>query len=164
MEVKENYLYFIKDDFFEKYKSYNFILNKKDNGKKRPCFYAQKLDENLYIMIPISSKIEKYKIIRDDKLKKNKKCYNFVFGNVLGIEKVFLIQNMFLIKKCYIEKVYIDKFSNPISVEFKTKNEVEKYCKKSINLHKKLTEVGKKGVLFVDIFKLQRELINEEGV
>lgn len=61
--MKENYLYFIKDEYFEKFENQNFLKNIKVYGDneitKRPCYYAFHEGKILW-MIPISSKIKKY--------------------------------------------------------------------------------------------------------
>jgi len=60
-------LYFIKDSFYDRFSNCGLLENKDIiNGKEhdRPCCYALKFnngDKNIYWMIPISSKIEKYK-------------------------------------------------------------------------------------------------------
>lgn len=152
-------LYFIKDDFFEKYKDFNLMQNKEIN--KRPCFYAVKTDENLYIMIPISSKLDKYKNIYDSKIQKYKVCDTLVFGNLLGYEKAFLIQNLFFITEKYIDKEYIDKNLKPIGLDYKLRQELILKTKKVIGINNKLIEKGKRGILLTDVFSLREKLLYE---
>ena len=66
-------------------------------------------NNNIIWFVPISSKVEKYKKIYNAKMKKRKQVYNFVFGKVLGKERVFLIQIIFPTKEDYIESKYIVK-------------------------------------------------------
>lgn len=108
MEIKEGYFYFIKDEFFQKFNNYDLMQNK-ESGNKRPCYFCFKDKSNPEIIwfVPISSKVEKYKKIQENKLKTRRKVYNFVFGQVMGIEKVFLIQNIFPTTKEYILEKYI---------------------------------------------------------
>lgn len=60
-------LYFIKDSFYDKFSNYGLLENKETiNGKehKRPCCYVLRFnneDKNIYWMVPISSKVKKYK-------------------------------------------------------------------------------------------------------
>ena len=86
-------------------------MQNKENGGKRPCYFCFNDLEYPEIIwfVPISSKVEKYKQIYNKKKKTRKNVYNFVFGKVLGKEKVFLIQNMFPTKFEYIENKYIVK-------------------------------------------------------
>lgn len=110
MKVENGKFYFIKDNFFEIFKSYKLMENK-ENGNKRPCYFCFNDPENKKIIwfVPISSKIDKYKAIYENKKKKQKKVYNFVFGKVLGKEKTFLIQNIFPTTEDYIESKYQNK-------------------------------------------------------
>ena len=45
-------------------------------------------------MIPFSSQTSKFKGIYNKKMQKYHRCDTIVFGEVLGHEKAFLIQNM----------------------------------------------------------------------
>ena len=58
-------LYFVKDDFYERFKDCRLLGNKESmNGipHNRPCCYLFKFTDNdkIYWIIPISSKIQKY--------------------------------------------------------------------------------------------------------
>lgn len=107
MEVENGKFYFIKDSYLKKFEKYNLMQNK-ENGNKRPCYFCfkDKKNENIIWFVPISSKVEKYKEIYKKKSKENKSVYNFVFGEVLNQERVFLIQNMFPTTKKYIKEKY----------------------------------------------------------
>lgn len=109
MIIEDGKFYFIKDEFFDIFKKYNLMTNKED-GNKRPCYFCfrDRKDTKIIWFVPISTKCEKYKKIYDKKkLKSGKRpVYNFVFGNVLGKEAVFLIQNIFPTTENYIEKKY----------------------------------------------------------
>ena len=107
MQVENGKFYFIKDDFFNIFANLKLMQNK-ENGNKRPCYFCFRDNENPCIIwfVPISSKVEKYKKIYENKLRARKKVYNFVFGKVLGKDRVFLIQNMFPTIEEYIEEKY----------------------------------------------------------
>ena len=45
----------------------------------------------------IKNKVEKYKKIYCDKIARGKTCDTIVFGEFMGDERVFLLQNMFLL-------------------------------------------------------------------
>lgn len=53
----------------------------------------------------MSSKIDKYKLIIEDKVRKYKKCDTIIIGNYRGREHAFLIQNMFPITSKYIDHI-----------------------------------------------------------
>lgn len=90
MKVENGKFYFIKDDFFDVFRGYQLMENK-ENGNKRPCYFCfnDVEDEEIIWFVPISSKVDKYKVIYENKKKKKRKVYNFVFGKVLGKEKAF---------------------------------------------------------------------------
>ena len=60
--METNKLYFIKEEYFEKYKCSTSSVNKaadKEGEHNRPCYYAFK-EGDIYWMIPISSQVTKY--------------------------------------------------------------------------------------------------------
>ena len=68
--MKEGNFYYIKSEFFNALPDCGLMLNKSDDGKHgRPCYYCFEY-ENLYWMIPISSKTDKYQKIYDYKVEK----------------------------------------------------------------------------------------------
>lgn len=156
--VKGNF-YFIKNEYFDRFND-KFLMHNKEkiNGKthNRPCFYAFR-DENtnLLWLIPFSSQIDKFKKIYDDKISKYKKCDTIVFGNVLGYEKAFLIQNICPITEEYIENEYVDSNNIPVRVEEKLEKELISKAKRVI----RLTRNGLK-LIFIDILKIEKELLN----
>lgn len=155
MKAENGKFYFIKDNFFELFKGYKLMENK-ENGNKRPCYFCfnDPEDENIIWFVPISSKVDKYKTIYENKKKKQKKVYNFVFGKVLGKEKTFLIQNIFPTTEKYIESKYQNKMQDVEITESLKKEIIET----SINVIK----LAKKGINipFYDILEMKEILIN----
>ncbi|MBP3284685.1 MAG: hypothetical protein J6M02_04225 [Clostridia bacterium] len=141
MDIESGKFYFIKDSFFDLFKEYGLMQNK-ENGNKRPCYFCFKdlEDEEIIWFVPISSKVDKYKAIYDKKIRNKKRVYNFVFGKVLGKEKAFLIQNIFPTTEEYIENVYRNKESDVEITEALKENiisvsmNVIKLAKKGINI------------------------------
>lgn len=141
MLIENGKFYFIKDDFFDLFKDYKLMENK-ENGNKRPCYFCFKdfEDERIIWFVPISSKVEKYKAIYENKKKTRKVVYNFVFGKVLGKEKTFLIQNIFPTTENYIEAKYQNKMQDVEIAEtlkteiIQTSKDVIKLAKKGINI------------------------------
>ena len=101
MIIEDGKFYFIKNEFFILFEEYGLMKNK-ENGNRRPCYFCFNDSDNPEIIwfVPISSKVNKYKEIYENKKKSRKKVYNFVFGKVLGKEKAFLIQN--ILKRHYL--------------------------------------------------------------
>lgn len=151
--------YFIKNEYFDRFKDKFLMQNKeKINGgyHNRPCFYAFEDEKtNLLWLIPFSSQVVKFKKIYNDKLSKYKKCDTIVFGEVLGYEKAFLIQNICPITEDYIENEYVDSNNNPVRVE-------EKLEKELVSKAKKVVRLVRNGVklTFTDILKIEKELLN----
>lgn len=141
MLIENGKFYFIKDNFFDLFKNYNLMENK-ENGNKRPCYFCFKdfEDERILWFVPISSKVEKYKTIYENKKKARKVVYNFVFGKVLGKEKAFLIQNIFPTTEKYIETKYQNKMQDVEVTEtlkteiIQTSRNVIKLAEKGINI------------------------------
>ena len=163
MNVEKGYFYFIKDEYFEKVKDEELMENK-ENGNKRPCFYCfkdEKVDK-LYWFIPISSKVEKYKKIYNRKIIKqneNNRKVNvdtIVFGKINNDYRVFLIQNMFPIIEKFIDDTYI-RNNKPVRISYKLQQEIETKANKVF----KLVRNGNKGLVFPDIINIKNIMIKE---
>ena len=114
MKIKEGRLYFIKDEFLEKYgQKYHLMENKVEKGTKRPTYLCFKDNKNkdLLWFVPMSKQYDKYfKIYNNKKQKINKEPNNFVFfNNIAGIKGVFLIQNIFPTTEIYVQEEYLRK-------------------------------------------------------
>lgn len=104
--------YFLTDQYYLDFSDENLMQNKEpDHGAShdRPCFYAFRDGKTgLYWMIPVSSQVDKFKPICQRKIQRYGRCDTIVFGQVLGHEKVFLIQNMCPVTPAYIKNQYMD--------------------------------------------------------
>jgi hypothetical protein len=114
--------YFLSDQYFIDFPDQYLMKNKESidgNLHNRPCFYAfQDEHTGLYWMIPFTSKVDKFKKIHDQKVAKYGTCDTILFGNVLGHQKAFLIQNMCPITPKYISSQYTDCVSGtPVKVD-----------------------------------------------
>lgn len=154
MKIEKNFFYFIKDEFFDLVQD-DKLLKNKENGNKRPFYYCfkRKEDDNLLWLIPVSSKVEKYKEIYISKIKKYKKIDTIVFGKVKGNENVFLIQNIFPITDEYIENQYMYN-QKPIEITYSLQQDIERKANKVL----KLVEMGYKNLIFTDIVKIKKYL------
>lgn len=72
MQIRTGYLYHIKNEFFLEFPNYNLMQNH-ECGKTRPTYFTIK-DRNILWFIPISSKINKYKKIVNNKVLKYGIC------------------------------------------------------------------------------------------
>lgn len=104
--MKKTGFYIIKDSFFDDMNEPYLKGNKKGNRPHYYCF--EDAASGLYWMIPLSSRIDKYKKIVENKKKAGKPC------DIIHIvkldddrESAFLIQDMFPITESYVEREYI---------------------------------------------------------
>lgn len=150
-------LYFLSDQYYQDFPD-NKLMQNKDvvNGvpHNRPCFFAfedSKISD-IYWIVPISSKYEKYKRIEQDKIKKYGCCNTIRFGTVLGRNTAFLIQNMCPATGKYLT-AYIDKNNRPVKIDGRVASDVEKNARNALAMAKR----GAK-VIFPDVFKIYNGL------
>lgn len=132
------------------------MLNK-ENGSKRPCYFYFNDEDHKDIIwfVPISSKVQKYKLIYEKKKKIRKNVFNFVFGEVLGKEKVFLIQNIFPTTQKFIENKYKSR-NQDVNISENLKYKVIQKAKNVI----KLSDRGI-NVPFYDIQEMKKTLLEK---
>ena len=97
--------YIIKDKFFEDMSDPNLKGNKSGN---RPHYYCLKdEEEGIYWMIPLSSRIDKYKDIIKKRLARKQPCDIIHIAKLDNDkESAFLIQDMFPVTEEYVEREY----------------------------------------------------------
>ncbi len=159
--INKGHFYYINDQYFVDF-SDSFLMQNKEtiNGKPhdRPCFFAfEDSSTGLFWMIPISSRVEKFKELYTSKIQKYGKCDTIAFGKVLGHEKAFLIQNMCPVTYSYINNEYLDKKTNtPVQVNGILEKELITKAKKVLALHRKGIKL-----IFPDILKIESELLKQ---
>lgn len=106
-------LYFVKDEFYDRFEKYGLLSNKGEQHG-RPCCYVFKInkDDNIYWMIPASTRVEKYEALYNHSIQKYGICDNIDFGYIRGHKNAFLPQNMFPILEKYVNNPYIDTNTN----------------------------------------------------
>ena len=139
-EVKNmiaGYSYHIKDEFFERMND-NKLMANKENNHYRPHFYAVQdaKSSNLYWMIPVSSRVDKYKIILENKRKRYGKCNTIVIGTFAGKENAFLIQNAFPVTEEYVDHIHTVG-NHPVTVHKRLQKELMTNLKEVLALSKK---------------------------
>ena len=146
MEIRQGYSYHIKDNFFLDVNDSSLMSNK-EGGNYRPHYYAieDSNDKDIFWMIPISSRVEKYKAIKDKKIKKSGKCITIVIGRFAGEERAFLIQNAFPITVGYLDHIHTVG-GKPVSIHKILDKELRSNLKKAIAI----TRSGHK-VFYTDI-------------
>lgn len=164
MQINIGCFYFIKDIFFEIIDDHELMQNK-ENGNKRPCYYcfkSKKYDDIIWF-IPVSTKIEKYQKVYNDKIQKQIKLGKrpsidtIVFGNVANTYSVFLIQNMFPVTTEYIEGQYV-KNNVAIRLSNKLQTEIIYKANKVLNLYNH----GMKNIIFPNIDKILEQILTKK--
>lgn len=129
-------------------------------GKARPTYFCIKNENtNILWFIPMSSKVEKYKKIRDEKIKKYGSCDTILIRKFLGKESVFLLQNMFPTIEKFVDHSHIVN-----GEETKVINQIAVDIERVFNKLMRLTELEKK-VIFTDVendIKIMLEELKKE--
>lgn len=165
MNIEVGKLYFVKNEFYERFNGHGLLGNKDEiNGQKhnRPCcclFDNSQFDNiDIYWLVPISSQIGKYQSQYQKSIDKYKICDNISFGYILGIKKAFLPQNLFPVTINYIDNVYIDNNTLlPVVVSPVLVSELSEKARKKIRYNKKGKHFG-----LTDIMGIYQELILDE--
>lgn len=155
MIIEEGYVYHIKNEYFEFVKDEKLMTNY-EGDSTRPNYFCIKInDENAMWFVPMSSKVEKYKKIIQNKMKKYKKCDTIVIGNYRGREHAFLIQNMFPITEKYID--HIDTIEGKaLKVPSETRRDIERKVEKVLLLKEKGINL-----IFPNVDKITEKLLKE---
>lgn len=156
------HFYYITDQYFIDFPD-PFLMNNKEtiNGQPhdRPCFFAfPDPKTELYWMIPFSSRTIKFHNEYNKKIAKYKRCDTIVFGDVLGHEKAFLIQNMCPISKNYMRNEYFDNRSLlPVRIDGRIEKELISKATRVLLL----TRQGKR-LIFPDVLAIEAALLRNK--
>lgn len=128
-------IYLIKDEFFEMVADSNLKIN---SGKKRPHYYCFKDSQDILWMIPLTSRVEKYKTLIEKRAGVGKET-NFIKILSLGTwsKSVLLIQDMFPIKQEYIDRPYVVNGHPLVIKSEKEKEDIDKKARKMLKLIKR---------------------------
>jgi len=149
---------FLSDQYYKDFPDEYLMRNKEVvDGvlRDRPCFFVFQDSETLEILwlVPISSNYTKYKALYDKKVKRYKKCNTIRFGEVLGKQAAFLIQNMCPVTESYVREVYVDKYGTAIQVDGRITQDV-------IANAREVLAISKRGVkiIFPDVNAIHKAL------
>lgn len=155
MDYQEGYVYHIKDEYFMKANDPSLMQNK-ENGSYRPTFYCMRDEKtSLFWLVPLSSRIEKFRAIYDKQIEKYGNCLTIVMGEYDGKQAAFLLQNMFPITEKYLDHIHT-RNNNPVPVKYSIQTEVSTKMKRILQLHAR----GKK-IVFPDISRLEGLMLEE---
>lgn len=126
-----------------------------ENGHAKPTYFTIK-DKDILQFIPLSSKVEKYKKIVDNKMKRYGRCDTILIREVLGKEAVILLQNAFPTLEKYIDHPHLLQNGKPAKVVETLKEEI-------LQNFEYLLKLKSKGVnlFFTDIDKIKEKLIEK---
>ena len=153
MEIKTGYIYHIKNEFFDKINDKGLMINH-ENGRARPTYFTIK-DKDILWFIPLSSKVDKYQAIIDQKIKKYGSCRSIMISEIANKPSVILIQNAFPVLEKYIDHPHIVD-GKPLRVIDTLKEEI-------LNNFKYLMELKKSGrnLFFPDIDRIKEIMLEE---
>ena len=158
MEIKEGYLYHISVDFFKLVDDPNLSVNH-TGIHSRPSYFLVK-DKDLLWFIPLSTKIDKYKKIVENKKQKYGKCNTILIRKIANKENAILIQNAFLTLSNFLSHPHTingKPYRVPTGIQREIKNnfdELMKLKKSGINLF--FTDVDKITLLMNQELKAQK--------
>lgn len=137
MVIESGKIYFIKDEFIERYgEKYNLMRDHEDE-KNRPCYFCFRDDKcnDMLWFVPMSTQYNKYfNIYCNIKEKIKKEPNNFIFfDNIAGKKTVFLLQNMFPTLERYVKEKYIKK-EKDVKVPIHIQQSIMKKAKSIIRL------------------------------
>lgn len=141
MFLETGYVYHIKEEYFEFVKDDKLMKNH-ENGGSRPTYFCIKNETSKILwFIPMSSKVKKYKKLKEQKIQKNGICDTIVIGKYKGKNTVFLIQNIFPITEKYIDHIDIVR-NQAIPVVEGTQKEITSKVKKIFKLKSKRNKLN----------------------
>ena len=152
---------FLSDQYYEDFQDKYLMRNKEVvDGvmHDRPCFFVFKdsINPKISWLVPISSNYEKYKRLYDKKVQRYGKCNTIRFGEVLGKQAAFLIQNMCPVTERYIREIYVDKNGVPIQIDSRIVADVIANAREVLAITKR----GAK-IIFPDVAAMLNVLIEQ---
>ncbi len=137
--METGFFYYIKDEYYEKFENCNLMGNKESDesgNHNRPCYYCFE-QANYYWMIPISSRVEKFQKLYDEKMKRYNGNFDGIrFGFVNGKRCAFLIQNICPITAEYVASEYrIQKNTRRVTISTKLASELNAIVRKVLRLY-----------------------------
>lgn len=152
MELTQYGFYKLKDDYFTDFPSKRHMQNKAEN---RPYYLSVKNENGIVWLIPISSKVEKYraKIFADEG--KYGECLLYHIIKFMGEERAVLIGNMIPVIPKYIKGEFTISGYHYIVHD----TAAIKAIKKRSSRYLSLVRSGKMRP-YVDILSIERKLLN----
>lgn len=165
-QITEGYAYHIKSEYFSLVSDRKLMQNEKDNS--RPAYYCVKDSKypKILWMIPLSSKLQKYKVLYEKQIEKYGECIRVMIAVFGKTESVFLLQNSFPITEEYISHIHKEG-EMPVRLDIKTQRELALKFAKLQHLRSKgfnfvLTDVDR--IMGILLAMSQHQRANDETV
>lgn len=154
MEVSTYGLCTVSDKFFSDFPSVRHMSNKHEN---RPYYLAIKRENGIIWLVPLSSKVEKYreKIKQDEE--KHGDCLFYYVTKLKGKDSAFLIGNVIPITEEYIIKPFTIK-GVPFVIEDKTDIKI---IQSKLSRYLTMVRYGKLRPA-VDILSIEKDLLSRK--
>ena len=158
--MEAGHFYFLSDQYFVDFRDDKLMSNRESvsgGAHDRPCFCSFRDHKTgLFWLIPISSQIEKFRRIYQGKVSRGGRCDTIDFGNVLGHEKAFLLQNMCPVTEKYIKNEYLDPLYNqPVMLDGAFERQLIRKARKVLTLHRRGI-----ALIFPDVLSIERKLLS----
>lgn len=155
MKIQTGYLYHIKNQFFDVVHDESLMANH-ECGKKRPTYFTIK-DGDILWFIPLSSKVEKYRKVRDNKVNKFGRCDTILIREIMGEDCAILLQNAFPTLEKYIDHVHKTSDGKPAKVIASLEKEI-------LHNFNHLMKLKNRGInlFFTNIDKIKEIMENEK--
>lgn len=144
------HFYFLKPEYTQQFANPKFMNNNEHN---RPYFCVFTEDSRIFWLVPISSKVDKFERIYNNKVERYGKCDTIDLCHILGRKKAVLIQNMCPVTQEFILNEYNDPHGKPVQFCEKVRKRITHKAKKVLVLHHKGIDL-----LFGDVLKIKKEL------
>ena len=156
MKLVQYGFYKLKDKYFKDYPSPKncYVDNKSEN---RPYYLAYTDQSGIIWLLPISSKVEKYKAKIAEDEKKYRECITCYIIDYMGEERAVLIGNMIPVTAEYIKGEFTIQRQHYVVQDDRAIKAIRKRCSRYLTLVR-----AKKMRPCVDILKTERILLNKQ--
>ena len=155
MIIQQGYFYHISDSYFALVNE-STLMSNYENGGYRPHYLAiqDASNANIFWMVPVSSRYEKFKGIYDNQVKRYKRCTKIVLGKCGGKDAAFLIQNAFPVTADYFDHIHTSQ-GQPLTLHATTAALIAKNLNDNLRLRKHGVNL-----FFADIDRLYQLMVD----
>jgi len=155
--IEPGYVYHIKNSYFDKAQDDKLMRNH-EGGALRPTYFCLRDEKTgLYWMIPMSTRVEKYRQIIDKETARYGRCLKILVARYGDGTSAFLFQNMFPILPKYINHAHTIA-GIPMAVNPEVQEEIVQQFKEVRRLYARGVRM-----IFPDINRLERLMLEEQA-